>query len=211
MYKRAIKAVRKVSDHFLGLFKFGNKKLPKTTAIFSITPALLCVADALGMCALSKVCYAKRAEIQYDDSFPYKLSQMDFWINGTADEFVEQFRIETQNRRTPTTHLRFDEAGDFIGAKCVTKLSEIAKKLPDVKIYTYTARKDLKERGCFENLPENVTIQGSGFMVHNEFTAAPEDKIEELRAQGEIICGMDCTKCDLCSIRHGQKVYVPEH
>ena len=125
-------------------FSFGNKKLPKTTAIFNITSALECKSRKLGLCQLgkdTKKCYALKAEKCYPSVLPYRNRQTNLWDNMNAEEFVKNFMKEKGRRKIDA--LRFNESGDFRGQRDVNKLIKIARLLQaeGIKVYCYTARK----------------------------------------------------------------------
>ena len=174
------------------LFSIGNRKLPKSTAIFNMGPASDCPSSRRGLCQLDcpSKCYALKAEQCYKQVLPYRLSQLDFWINDSVDNWVDRFHYETRGK----IHIvRLNESGDFHDQTCIIKLGSIARALPHIRFYGYTARKDLK----FDYLPNNITINGSGFMVHNRF-----DAVDRIKPKIIVCCG-DCKRCDICTTRRG--------
>ena len=86
-----------------GLVKAGNKKLPKTTAIFNMGSATDCPALKKGMCQafarnpqgkMKLVCYAKKAEVQYYTMvLPYRRRQEKYWKDHSAEDFAISFLI----------------------------------------------------------------------------------------------------------------------
>jgi hypothetical protein len=155
--KTARKQSRKKLLPLRDLIKGGNKKLPKTTAIFNMSSTYECSSLKLGMCqAVIKekgknklVCYARKAEIQYPNVKPYRRRQEKFWKNTDATTWATQFLFLNALKRKPFDKVRFNEAGDFHTQECVDKVEEIAKILNKygVKVYCYTARKDLDYSG----------------------------------------------------------------
>jgi len=105
--------------------------------------------------------------------------------------------------------------GDFWSGDCVKKLGYIAKIVseffPHIRIYTYTHRKDLKN--LLLKLPKNVTISGSGFMVHNEYRIDPDlNKVDKpLLARSKMVCLDDCKPCNLCKVSHGKTITQSLH
>ena len=176
--------------------EFGNRKLPVTTAIFNICSATDCPSRKLGLCQVVNAghrCYALRDEQFYTGPLGYRRRQEKLWDSLTAEEFATQFVAVIQARRTPTKALRLNEAGDFRSQADVDKASEIADRLKahHVRVYCYTARRDLDYSGVSANL----VVNGSGFKVHGEFkfiwnvTQKPE---------GYGVCRGSCRTCSRC-------------
>lgn len=200
-----------------GLFVFGNRKLPSTTAIFNMGPAsngapggqfrMLCPEYHKGLCQLNKPetqCYAVKAERQYPNVRAHRTRQAEFWKRSSAEEFVAAFNV---SRRRTTKALRFNESGGIAGQSDIQKIANIARALPDLTVYLYTSRVDLWEAGAFDCLPPGVTVNGSGFMAHNAFRSRPAGNIPK----GAFVCGMDCRTCDVCSRRNGLDIFVELH
>lgn len=188
--------------------KFGNHKLPTTTAIFNITSAKDCPSRKKGMCQAILngrcICYALRAEIQYPQVTPYRRKQEKVWDKLTAREFTRQFLNVVARRRIRTTALRLNESGDFRSQADVRKASRIADYLKPhgIVVYCYTARKDLK----FKNISTNLKIHGSGFRVTGEFRFIKDikDKPKEFG-----ICPGNCRYCTRCL--HGLDTVILPH
>lgn len=186
------------------LFSFGNRKIPKDTAIFNMTPAKECPSEKLGLCTICNKCYAKKAERMYKDCLPYRYRQMNYWNNIDSNTFVNDFSNILSRKKIVTKYLRVSESGDFKNQSDVQKLSEIAEQLKGkVKVYTYTARKDLN----FDNLSKNLTVNGSGFMISNNFYVI-KNKSEMI---DKYICLGDCGKCNLCKSAGYKNIAVLEH
>lgn len=186
------------------LFSFGNIKVGKDTAIFNMNPAKLCPSAAMGLCSLSDKCYAKKAERLYPHCLPYRVRQMEYWQSVNANDFVVYFKTVLQLNQNKIKFLRFSECGDFVSQSDVNKLSCIAEQLKDiVKVYTYTARKDLD----FSNVSDNLTINGSGFMVHNNFYVYRN----ESELIDKIICPGSCLNCNLCKVSKNRNIAVKLH
>ena len=144
----------------MGVFSFGNKKLPRTTAIFNMTSVRDCPSLKLGMCqAIVKdklgndkcVCYSQVAERLYKNVLPYRDRQNDFWNECLArgrESGATDFVRELIKSRKPSNikYLRFNESGDFQGQHDVYLVFMIAHKLwkhHGIVTYGYTARQDL--------------------------------------------------------------------
>ena len=179
--------------------RFGNMKLPTTTAIFNLCSATDCPSIKLGLCQAFNakgrcICYALKAEKRFPGTIlPFRRRQEKVWDSLSAVDFAEQFLTVIARRRTRTTALRINESGDFRSQADVVKLSDIARLLSyhGIKVYGYTARKDLD----FSNVHSNLVINGSGFRVHGEFRMITK-RSEKPKGYG-MCCG-DCSKCRRC-------------
>ena len=78
-------------------------------------------------------------------------------------------------------------------------------------MYGYTARKDLVN--YFHLLPKNVTVNGSSFMVHNEYKVDLSIKAKDkpTLARKKMTCLDDCSVCNLCKVRHGKTITQALH
>ena len=187
------------------LFSTGNRKVGKDTLIFNMNSAMDCPADKLGLCDISDKCYAKKAERQYPAVLPYRRRQAKSWGNVTPKGFVKAFMELADKRRkgNEVRYFRFSESGDFKSQKDVNKMVEIAKLLKEESIitYGYTARRDLD----FKELSKYAVVQGSGFMVNNQFVPVKEFE------GGKPRCVGNCRDCRLCKISMGKQIQVIEH
>jgi hypothetical protein len=197
------------------LIQAGNKKLPRSTAIFNMSSTYECSSLKLGYCqAVIKengknklVCYARKAEKMYPQVLPYRRRQEKFWKETSAIEWATQFLFINALKRKPFEKIRFNEAGDFHDQSCVDKVEEIAKILAKygVRVYCYTARKDLD----YSNV-KHFVINASGFEhkdLSNDFRMV---KSESEVPDGYQICGQDCNVCSRCSVS-GSKNVVVQH
>jgi len=193
-------------EHIKTLIQYGNKKLPKTTAIFNMGSAMQCPSDSKGLCAVSDICYAKKAERMYTQVLPYRQRQRDKWLRTDAFDLVIEFLEAFVKKRTKPTHLRLNESGDFYSQACVIKAEYIAQCLSHtgVRVYIYTARKDLDFSKC-----KYLVVNGSGFRkegVNRSFTA-----VDDTTQGNDFVCLNDCTICDKCSINDNVNIIVGKH
>ena len=196
------------------LIQAGNHKLPKTIAIFNMASATDCPSLKLGLCSAVDnqgilFCYAKKAEYGYRPNvLPYRRRQEKFWLSISAEEFANQFIAINARKRKPFTALRLNEAGDFHSQECVDKAEKIAQLLKPtgVKVYAYTARKDLNYKGI-----DQLVVNGSGWVkdnITNDFTIVNKDGSG--LPKGYKLCPMDCSICNRCLIK-GSKTGVRKH
>lgn len=186
------------------LFSFGNRKVGKDTAIFNMNPAFECPSEKMGLCELASKCYAKKAERLYPTVRQHREAQKLYWNKVTAKEFCNELLLTIELNCLNVKYLRFSESGDFRNQNDVNKVNDIAEQLKGkLKVYTYTANKDLD----YSNLSDNLTVNGSGFMIHNNFYV--------YRNASEIIdkyiCAGNCLKCNLCKVSKGRNIGVKLH
>lgn len=196
------------------MIQAGNKKLPKSTAIFNMASATDCPSLKLGLCSAvdengKLFCYAKKSEAGYrPDVLPYRRRQEKFWLSISAEDFAAQFIAINARKRKKFTALRLNEAGDFHTQACVDKAEAIAKLITatGVAVYAYTARKDLDYTGI-----DALVVNGSGWTkdnVTNDFKIV--DKDGKNVPAGYVVCPMDCSICKRCLIK-GNKTAVKKH
>ena len=195
------------------LTKYGNNKLPKTTAIFNMGSAGYCPSKILGLCPFGNKCYALKPEKQYPHCKPYRMKQAKYWLTVSAEQFANEF-IEMYNRKRIKPDLfRFNESGDFYTQACVDKLYKIARLIYDatgVKSYTYTHRLDL----IYYNENESIAILKSEDIycsgLNAQYKTVSAEQFKEIEQdvkafpmwksnRNKYFCYADCTKCKLCA------------
>jgi len=187
---------------------FGNKKLPKSTMIFNMSTAKECPSRKLGLCQNVGICYALKAEIQYPAVAPFRHRQYKYYSQTSAYDisldFCDLIAWKAKSKY-PITAIRFSEAGDFASQDMVAKMTEVFKyiksRFPNIAIYGYTARKDLN----FTELMKYATIQGSGFMLSNQF------QVVETIDTKKPYCCCDCKACNMCQFANGDLIQVKKH
>ena len=180
----------------------GNKKIGNDTLILNMNSATDCPSKELGLCTIEgNKCYALKSEKCYPQVLPYRREQAVYWTVTPAREIAEDLRNVLRRKRTPIRYIRFSEAGDFSRQRDVTKMKDIARRIPEVSFYGYTARRDLD----FNEIPDNLAVNGSGFMVSNSFTAVHDV------SESEIQCPGNCRECDLCKAANGLDIKVKYH
>jgi hypothetical protein len=185
-------------------FRRGNFKIGDDTLIMNITSATDCPSKALGLCKHSDKCYAHKAEVFHPTVRPFRRNQTILFDNCTAENFAKDTLAILARSRKPIKYLRFSEAGDFRSQADVDKLSQIASLLAGkIKVYGYTARRDLD----YSNLSDNITINGSGFMLHNLFEA----QANPIPTGKQKLCKGNCRLCKLCVKRSYNHVLIKYH
>ena len=205
-------------------FVFGNKKLPRTTAVQNVCPAALCPSALLGLCQLkdpASECYAKREErVWANTCLPSRLHMWEYWDRGTPWSIAHDLVEHNRSKRSKITALRINECGDFRHRADVEKAEMVAYYLSKhgITTYCYTARRDLDFEDC-----EHLVVNGSGWMCHNRFQVAYAARPAPNGAGWEVkdkhnawihadnICPGDCRKCSRCLIKTGQTTAVMLH
>ena len=146
-------------------------------------------------------CYAYRPEQFRPDCLPYRRRQANQWDTETVEAIADGLNkaILSTRRKEAIKWVRFSESGDFRHQADVDKMSRLADLL-SVPLYGYTARHDLD----YSARSANMTINGSGFMVDNEFKAVP-------KITGRIACQGNCRHCHICKRPHGVTIEVKLH
>ena len=175
-----------------------NKKLGPETVVLNMESATDCSSKKLGLCQHCKICYAMKAERLYPPVLPYRRRQAQQWQAETVDVIAASV-----TRFKKAKYLRFSEAGDFKTQADVDKMSRISEKLKalKIKVYGYTARRDLD----YSSVSDNMTVNGSGFTVHNQFKVVSE------RVPGALNCSGSCKTCGLCKTSKNRIINVVKH
>ena len=188
---------------------FGNKKLPKTTAIYNIGTWFLCPGRLEGYCELSEVCYAKCREVM-GSVIKSRLNNYYFWKNNDAETIAKYIVYSIQIEKlkgNKVNLLRFNEVGEIEDEEDLNKMidvSNIVYALTGVKSYTYTHNRNLN----YDIDRPNLTICGSGFMIDNRFTVVkPEDYREYVDSHNCVECPQKCELCgSICSKKLGVEI-----
>ena len=181
----------------------GNKKIGKDTFILNMTSATDCPAKRRGLCAITGICYAMKAERQYPACLLFRRAQDMMFHAITANKIAESIITRAAGKRVRIRFLRFSEAGDFKNQRDVNKMSKIAELLEPagIRVYGYTARRDLD----FSKISKNMIVNGSSFMVSNNFEAVREP------SAGDVVCPGNCRTCHMCKSNNGLNIKVMYH
>lgn len=192
---------------------FGNKKLPKTTAIYNIGTWFLCEGRLKGFCELHEVCYAKVREIM-GNTIKSRLNNYYFWKTNDARTIASfiVYSIKAESMKEDKINLlRFNEVGEFENQEDLEKMVEVSNIVyneTNVKSYTYTHNRDLD----FRIDRPNLTILGSGFMVDNQFTVVKPENYKRYVAEHDCFeCPQKCEMCNsICSKKLGIEIVEVE-
>ena len=192
---------------------FGNKKLPKTTAIYNIGTWFLCEGRLKGFCELHEVCYTKCREIM-GSTIKSRLNNYYFWKTNDARTIASfiVYSIKAESMKGDKINLlRFNEVGEFENQEDLVKMRDISNIVYEqtgVKSYTYTHNRDLD----FNIDRPHLTINGSGFIIDNQFTGiAPSEYKEYVESHNCFECLQKCEMCNsICSQKLGIEIVEVE-
>ena len=184
---------------------YGNAKLPKTTCIVNLGTWLNCSGRKEGFCEICKECYDKSPEVRFKERTKDRLEQEAFWRTLDAKTFGLILAREISNHNNKTKNkvnlIRWAEVGEIRNQEDLIKIRDVSNiigGLLGIKSYIYTHNKNLD----FDIDRPNLTINGSGFMVDNEYRVV-KDKEEEFNNLSDLSnkrdCVCDCTICSYCS------------
>lgn len=191
---------------------FGNKKVPETTAIVNTTSWFLCPGRLKGFCELNEVCYDKYREVM-GSVCKSRLNHDLWWRTNDAQTIADFYivSIKARNLKKPNQQVnlvRFQEVGDFRHIEDLNKMIDVSNIIFDeigINSYTYTHNRDL---------PYNIlkrphlTINGSGFMIDNQFTVVPPSDFERYAEEHDCYkCPQKCELCNsICSLKLGIEI-----
>lgn len=192
---------------------FGNKKLPKTTAIYNIGTWFLCEGRLKGFCELHEVCYAKCREIM-GNTIKSRLNNYYFWKTNDARTIASfiVYSIKAESMKGDKINLlRFNEVGEFENQEDLIKMRDISNIVYEqtgVKSYTYTHNRDLD----FNIDRPHLTINGSGFIIDNQFTViSPSEYKRYVENHNCFECLQKCEMCNsICSQKLGIEIVEVE-
>lgn len=192
---------------------FGNKKLPKTTAIYNIGTWFLCEGRLKGFCELHEVCYTKCREIM-GNTIKSRLNNYYFWKTNDARTIASfiVYSIKAESMKGDKINLlRFNEVGEFENQEDLVKMRDISNIVYEqtgVKSYTYTHNRDLD----FNIDRPHLTINGSGFIIDNQFTViSPSEYKEYVESHNCFECLQKCEMCNsICSQKLGIEIVEVE-
>lgn len=192
---------------------FGNKKVPKTTAIYNIGTWFLCEGRLKGFCELHEVCYAKCREIM-GNTIKSRLNNYYFWKTNDARTIASfiVYSIKAESMKGDKINLlRFNEVGEFENQEDLVKMRDISNIVYEqtgVKSYTYTHNRELD----FNIDRPHLTINGSGFIIDNQFTVIPPSEYKRYVENHNCFeCPQKCEMCNsICSQKLGIEIVEVE-
>lgn len=223
-----------------------NVKIGADTIVLNMSTAKNCLSAILGLCPITGNCYALKMEELRTSVKQSNIRQEKQWRCLTAEAIATGIR-EIIKKYPGIKYVRLNEAGEISNLPTdknllskmsdekkaelaeiddISKIKKLASLLPELTLYTYTHRSDLKD--SLKNLGSNIVINGSGFMIDNAympvlwedyFRVIDEIKSNRIKSYaGEEVnpsniteCVGDCSYCNKCKIARGLVIYVPIH
>ena len=188
---------------------FGNKKIPRTTGIMNTTSWFLCPGRLRGFCELHEVCYDKFREVM--GSVNSSRLNHDLWWRSNDADTIAQFCIYSikaeslKHPEAPINLVRFQEVGDFRSQDDLIKMRDVSNNIYDslgINSYTYTHNRELD----FDINRPHLTINGSGFMIDNQFTVVPPSEYKRYVENHN--CFQCPQKCEMCNSICSQKLGI---
>ena len=193
--------------------KFGNAKLPKSTAIINLGTWFNCSGRKEKFCDLHEVCYAKSPEVRFKERIRDRLEQEIFWrslrAEWIANTIVNAIREYENKTNIKVKLIRWNEVGEIRNHNDFSKIiicSDIIYKRLGIKSYVYTHNNKLDYSNYYGDY---LTMNGSGFMIDNQYNVV-KNKSEKLKNSNLINiknCICDCTRCSLCSEKNGNIIF----
>lgn len=200
-------------SHILGTYtSYRNAKIAPHVAIVNMSAAQDCVNYGTKYCQVEgSECFAARNERDFPMPLHFRRKQEIIWSYLDPVTWAKAFRLHVQRKENDVTTIRLNEAGDFSSRHDILKVSEIARRLPEFDIYTYSASSWLEwaEADGF-----TVNRSNDGDYGHRRYKVV--DSAEEIPAGPEhVLCPYDatdgeilCGDCKLCINEDGPDIYV---
>jgi len=191
------------------LFTYGNHKLPKTWAIWTLPAVKTCPGCKIAGCA--SICYARKSERQYPQVLPSRETKLTFSKSeGFENAMVEQICKDFHKGKIDT--VRIHESGDFYSVLYIYKWVEIINRVNavcrgGVRFLAYTkthlTRNNelifaLADLASLDNMHLMLsTWEGQGLipeaLKHLPVADAGKDNTFNLP-----VCKGNCASCNLC-------------
>lgn len=191
----------------MAIFSIGNRKLPKSIAIFNL-PRLITCPNRTPLC--EQICYAKKAE---RGCFPKCLPQRmrNLFLSHKFD-FVDV--IIGELNQIPQNKVRIHESGDFYSQKYLDNWIKIINNFPEKVFVAYS-----KSKLDFSKKPDNFilffsvdrTTKGEDrqWYIDNPY----KDAIAEINNE-EVNCPGSCKRfnCNRCYNKNSvMNTYFVQH
>lgn len=173
------------------IFSLGNRKLPETTAIFSL-PVLLTCPVTTSLC--KRYCYAKIAEARYEKVRKHRKHN---YLLSLQDNFIST--IINEIKRLNPKAVRIHESGDFYNQEYFNKWVTIAKHFT-IPFYTYTRVAGLN----INKKPSNFIVRlsadkkSTNLLKHAKKFDGYAYVLENEESKGYYHCPGSCKKCSYC-------------
>lgn len=216
----------------LHVTKQGNSKTGTPVGSYNFSPEQSC--DHNCECYKNKTCYACGGFYMMSKNMYGYAENLSYFLKTKNEEFVEMFckqLSENKNRK-----FRFFTSGDILNRRFFDCMIGIARKMPNVRFWSYTKKYSIVNAWCdengIENFPKNLKIifshwlneDGTYFPMENPYNFPTSEFIplgkEELAANVTHICPCSnpdvFTTCDTCDhpcyeLNFGESMALLEH
>lgn len=193
-------------------FICGNAKLPKETMIINLGTWFNCSGRKEKFCNICQECYDKQPEVRFKERIKDRLEQEIFFRSHSAKELIPIILANidywNNHHKIKIKNIRWSEVGELRNQEDLNKIIEISNEIfrkRNIKSYIYTHNQSLD----FWSMERpGLVINGSGFMVDNEYRVVKKNKreneyntLEDISNKRDCIC--DCTKCGYCLEKNG--------
>lgn len=220
------------AESIMHVTKDGNSKTGKPVGSFNFPVEQTCNHNC--NCYRSKACYACGGFYQMPDNMVLYAENLAFFLKNDSKTFCNMFCDQLAKNKNKL--FRYFTIGDIVNRRFFECMIENARRMPDVKFWSYTKKYNIVNAWCdengIENFPENLTIifshwlndDGSYFPMSNPYNFPTSEFIpygkEELAKAVTHICPCSnpdvlatCATCDhACyTLKHGESMGLLEH
>lgn len=202
-FRNSYIVINNVDDDFYAEFYIekGNHKLPPTWYIGNTGSGTDCCSDELELCPYGLKngdgsCYCLKAERCYPNCLDCRERNRVNWERIVVNDYVVEFTYglllaSKQAKKHKMEVFRFNESFDIESYESLVAMNDVGGDLKDVGVKTmiYTHRWDMID--ALQLVGNNLIMNGSDFMLDNEFRVVYEFSGNNLKCCGD--CGI-CQK-----------------
>ena len=219
-------------DGDMHVTKKGNSKTGAKVGSFNFPVEQSCNHNC--ECYKSKACYACGGFYQMPDNMKIYAENLKYFISNDNETFITEFckALKANGNKL----FRFFTIGDILNKRFFKCMIEIARRMPDVKFWSYTKKYNIVNNWVndhgIESFPQNLTIifshwlneDGTYFPMENPYSFPTSEFIpygkEYLAETVTHICPCSnpnvlttCATCDhACyTLKHGESMALLEH
>lgn len=197
----AVDRVKKWSEILGDHTSYRNSKFISAIGTFNMCAAADCTNLGTKYCQVDEdECFAARNEQDFPMPIHFRRKQEIIWYYLDPVTWAKAFRRHVKRKDNPVTTIRFNEAGDFKTQRDIWKVNEIARRLPQYDVFTYSASSflDWSDAKHFTvNASNDLESYGDRrYVVVDDRSEIPEDGMfcTYDATDGDIKCG-DCKAC----------------
>ena len=203
-------------SHILGRFLSNrNTKFTDEIVTFNMGAATDCVNMGTDRCQVSaEKCFAARNERDWPHPIHFRRKQAIIWDHIDPVTFAKAFKRHADRKNNPISIIRFNESSDFETRHDVLRVNEIARRLPDFHVFTYSASSYLDWSDATEftvNASDpNAEYGDRHYRTVQDASEIPDDGIHCPYDRDDVE-GVKCGDCMACITDAGATdIYVEE-